>query len=88
MPPTQQATRLFSYAAGDAASYAWCRFDKTAHGYAGQKIPAGRARKSKNEISVACNAIMSIQYVILYYIVGPTCQKGGPGAAVEPTVCN
>ena len=43
----------------------WRRFDKTGHGYAGRKIPTGRARKSKNEISVACNAIMSVQYVIL-----------------------
>ena len=52
----------------------WRRFDKTGHGYAGRKIPTGRARKSRNEISVACNAIMSAQYVILYYIVGPTCR--------------
>ena len=52
----------------------WRRFDKTGHGYAGRKIPTGRARKSRNEISVACNAIMSVQYVILYYIVGSTCR--------------
>ena len=52
----------------------WRRFDKTGHGYDGRRIPAGRARKSKNEISVAWNAIMSEQYVILYYIVGPTCR--------------
>jgi len=52
----------------------WRRFDKTGHGYAGRRIPTGRARKSRNEISVACNAIMSVQYVILYYIVGPTCR--------------
>jgi len=52
----------------------WRRFDKTGHGYAGRKIPTGRARKSRNEISVACNAIMSVQYVILNYIVGPTCR--------------
>jgi len=50
----------------------WRRFDKTGHGYAGRKIPTGRARKSRNEISVACNAIMFVQYVILYYIVGLT----------------
>ena len=50
----------------------WRRFDKTEHGYAGRKIPTGRARKSRNEISVACNAIISVQYVILYYIIGPT----------------
>ena len=52
----------------------WRRFDKTGHDYAGRKIPTGKARKSRNEISVACNAIMSVQYVILYYIVGPTCR--------------
>ena len=52
----------------------WRRFDKTGHGYAGRKIPMGRAWKSRNEISIACNAIKSIQYVILYYIVGPTCR--------------
>ena len=34
----------------------------------------GRARKSRNEISVARNAIMYVQYVILYYIVGPICR--------------
>ena len=28
----------FSYVAGDAASYAWCRFDKTAPGRAGKEI--------------------------------------------------
>ena len=52
----------------------WRRFDKTGHGYAGREIPMGRARKSRNEISFACNVIMSVQYVILYYIVGPTCR--------------
>ena len=58
----------FSYVAGDAASYAWRRFDKTEHGYAGRRIPRSRARKSRNRISFACNAIMYEQYVILYYI--------------------
>ena len=46
----------------------WRRFNKTGHGYAGRRIPTGRARKSRNEISFACNAIMYEQYVILYYI--------------------
>jgi len=36
----------------------WRRFDKTGHGYAGRRIPRSRARKSRNEISFACNAIM------------------------------
>ena len=56
-----------------AASYT-ARFDRTEHGYAGREISTGRERKSRNEISVACNAIMSVQYVILNYIVGPTCR--------------
>ena len=52
----------------------WRRFDKIGHGYVGRRFLTGRARKSRNEISVACNAIMSVQYVILCYIVGPTCR--------------
>ena len=52
----------------------WRHFDKTGHGFAGRKIPTGKARKFRNEVSVVCNAIMSVQYVILYYIVGPTCR--------------
>ena len=46
----------------------WCRFDKTEHVYAGRRIPRSRARKSRNKISFACNAIIYEQYVILYYI--------------------
>ena len=52
----------------------WCRFDKTGHGYAGRRIFTDRARESRNKISVTCNAIMPVQYVIIYYIVGPTCR--------------
>ena len=33
-----------------------------------------QAREYRREISFACNAIMYDQYVILYYIVGPTCR--------------
>ena len=39
-----------------------------------------QARKSRSEISSACKAIMYGQYVILYYIVGPTCR--GPNGHV------
>ena len=39
-----------------------------------------QARKSRSEISPACKAIMYEQYVILYYIVGPTCR--GPNSHV------
>ena len=62
----------------------WRRFDKTGHGYTGPRIPMGRARKSKNEISIACNAIMSVQYIILYYIIGPTCR--GPNGHVRASL--
>ena len=44
----------------------------------------GRSRKSRNKISFACNAIMSEQYVILYYIVGPTCR--GPNGHVRASL--
>ena len=43
-----------------------------------------QARKSRREISFACNAIMYEQYVILYYIVGPTCQ--GPNGHVNTSL--
>jgi len=62
----------------------WRRFDKTGHGYAGRKIPTGKARKSRNKVSVACNAIMSVQYVILYYIAGPICR--GPNGYVHSSL--
>ena len=40
-----------------------------------------QARESKREISFACDAIMYEQYVILYYIIGPTCR--GPNSCVR-----
>ena len=40
-----------------------------------------QARKSRREISFACDAIMYEQYVILYYIDGPTCR--GPNGHVR-----
>ena len=40
-----------------------------------------KARKSRREISFACDAIMYEQYVILYYIIGPTCR--GPSGHVR-----
>ena len=33
-----------------------------------------QGRKSRSEISPACKAIMYAHYVILYYIIGPTCR--------------
>ena len=40
-----------------------------------------QARESKRGISFACDAIMYEQYVILYYIIGPTCR--GPNSCVR-----
>ena len=40
-----------------------------------------QARISGREISFACDAIMYEQYVILYYIVGPSCR--GPNGHVR-----
>ena len=40
-----------------------------------------QARESRREISFACDAIIYEQYVILYYIVGPTCR--GPNGHVH-----
>ena len=54
------------------------------HGYAGRKIPTGKTRKSRNKISVACNAIMSVQYVILYYITVLICR--GPNGYVHSSL--
>ena len=39
-----------------------------------------QTRKSRREISFACDAIMYEQYVILYYIDGPICR--GPNGHV------
>jgi len=70
---------LFSYVAGDAAGYTWRRSDKTAPGHAERGTP--RAGKDiRRKISFACDAIMYEQYVILYYIAGPTCR--GPSGHV------
>ena len=41
-------------------------------------------RKSRSEISPACKTIMYGQYVILYYIVGPTCR--GPNGHVRASL--
>ena len=83
MPPTPQATRPFSYAAGNAARYTLAPFRQDRARHAGRKIPMDKPRKSGNEISLTCNAIMYGQYVILYYIVwGPP--VGDPTAMYAP----
>ena len=43
-----------------------------------------QARKSRSEMSPACKTIMYEQYVILYYIVGPTCR--GPDGHVRASL--
>ena len=43
-----------------------------------------QARESRREISFACDAIMYEQYVILYYIIGPTCR--GPSSHVRASL--
>jgi hypothetical protein len=72
IPPMPQATRPFSYAAGNAARYTLAPFRQDRAKHAGRKIPTDKPGKSGNEISLTCNAIMYEQYIILYYIVcGP-----------------
>ena len=88
--PFHHTAYAVSYTARSATRQAtpqatpWRRFDKTGHGYAGRKILTGKARKSRNKVSVACNAIMSVQYVILYYIAGPICR--GPNGYVHSSL--
>ena len=72
IPPTPQATRPVQLRCRQRRKLHLSAISTRGHGYAGRRIATGRARKSRNEISVACNAIMSVQYVILYDIVGPT----------------
>ena len=43
-----------------------------------------QARKSRREISIACDAIMYEQYVILYYVDGPICR--GPNGHVHASL--
>ena len=43
-----------------------------------------QTRDSRREISFACDAIMYEQYVILYYIIGPTCR--GPSSHVRASL--
>ena len=69
--------------AGNAASYAWRRFDKTTPGMLNGGFKE-RARKSRSEIPFACIAIMYEQYVILCYIIGPTYR--GPSSHVRASL--
>ena len=58
IPPTLQATWPVQLRSrlrqATPQATPWRRFDKTGHGYAGRKIPTGKARKSRNKVSVAC----------------------------------
>ena len=83
MPPTPQATRPFSYAAGNAARYTLAPFRQDGAKHAGRKILTDKLGESGDEISLTCNAIMYEQYIILYYIVwGPP--VGDPTAMYAP----
>ena len=73
-------TARLSYVAGDTTSYVRFRPDKIAPGHDGRRAP-GAGKGTQREISFACDAIMYEQYVILYYIVGPTCR--GPNNCVR-----
>ena len=54
------------------------RLDKLNGGFQEQ------TRKSRREISFACDDIMYEQYVTLYYIIGPTCR--GPNGHVHASL--
>ena len=84
MPPTLQATRPFSYAAGNATRYTLASFRQDRANHTGRKIPTDKSGKSGREISFACDAIMYEQYVILYRIVGPICR--GPNGHVRTSL--
>ena len=84
MSPTSQATRSFSYTAGNAARYTLAPFRQDKAKHAGREIPADKPGKSGDEISFACNAIMYEQYIILYCIVGPICR--GPNGHVRASL--
>ena len=76
-------TARLSYVAGDATSYVRFRPDKTAPGHDGRRAP-GAGKGAQRGISFACDAIMYEQYVILYYIAGPTCW--GPSSHVRTSL--
>ena len=77
MSPTPQATRPVQLRG--RLRLAPFRQDRAKN--AGRKIPADKPGKSEDEISFACSAIMYEQYVILYYIIVPTCR--GPSSHVR-----
>ena len=73
-PATWQATPLATPGAVSTRQ----RLDKLNGGFQEQ------ATKSRREISFACDAIMYEQYVILYYVIGPTCR--GPNSHVRASL--
>ena len=80
MPPTPQATRPFSYVAGNAASYAWRRSDKTAPGHDERGTPGADNGIQERDL-LRLRRHNYEQNVILYNIVGPTCR--GPNGHVR-----
>ena len=71
----------FSYAAGSGKLRPGAVSTRQGMAMPDGRFPRAKARKSRNKISVACNAIMSVYYVILYYIAGPICR--GPNGYVH-----
>ena len=70
----------FSYVAGNAAGYTWRRSDKTVPGHAERGTPgADNGIQERDLLRLRCHNYE--QYVILYYIVGPTCR--GPNGHVR-----
>jgi hypothetical protein len=75
--PTPQATRPVQLRGRlrQAALQAtpWRRFDKTGHGYAGRKIPTGKARKSQNKIFPRRSTIIALgPFVLNTTSLGPS----------------
>ena len=81
MPPTPQATRPVQLRCRRRRKLRLAPFRQDSAWACWTEDSQEQTRKSRNGISFACNAIMHEQYVILYYIVGPTCR--GPNGHVR-----
>ena len=67
MSPTPQATRPFSYVAGDAASYNWRRSDKMVPGHAERRtLGAGKDIREKDLLYLRCHNVWTVRYFILH----------------------
>ena len=83
MPPTPQATRPVQLHCRRCRKLRLAPFRQDSAWICWMEDSRGQARKSRNEISSACNAIIYEHYVILYYIIwGPP--VGDPTAMYAP----